>query len=58
MADLTLVNYCLSFVPVGKVMSDSEASESQHYTLDESAGAGNTESTEKNKHKSIKTSGH
>ena len=28
-------------------MSDSEASESQHYTLDESAGPGNTESIEK-----------
>ena len=44
MVDLASVNYCLSFVPAGKVMSDSEAAESQHDMVDESAGPGNTES--------------
>ena len=38
MVDLTLVNYCLSFVPEGKIMPDLEEAESQHDTLDESAG--------------------
>ena len=33
MVDLILVNYCFSFVPAGKVMSDLEGAESQHDTM-------------------------